>query len=49
MIAGNLKINDISNFKNREYIIDISGGLEDTKGKKSIEKIDKFLFKINKV
>ncbi len=48
MIAGNLKINDISNFKNREYIIDISGGLEDTKGKKSIEKIDKFLLKVNK-
>ena len=42
MIAGNLKINDISNFKNREYIIDISGGLEDTKGKKVLKKLTSF-------
>ena len=42
MIAGNLKINDISNFKNTEYIIDISGGLENA-GEKSIEKLTSFI------
>ena len=34
MIAGNIKINDILNFKNKEYIIDVSGALEDSSGKK---------------
>ena len=48
MIAGNIKIDDILNFKNKEYIIDVSGGLEDISGKKSKSKIDKFLNKINK-
>ena len=48
MIAGNIKINDILNFKNKEYIIDVSGGLENIYGKKSKSKIDKFLNKINK-
>ena len=40
MIAGNIKIDDILNFKNNEYIIDVSGGLEDNNGKKDINKID---------
>ena len=48
MIAGNIKINDILNFKNKEYIIDVSGGLEDISGKKNINKIDKFLIEVNK-
>ena len=48
MIAGNIKIEDILNFKNKEYIIDISGGLEDISGKKSKIKINKFLNEINK-
>ncbi len=48
MIAGNIKIKDISNFKNKEYIIDVSGGLEDISGKKSKIKIDEFLNEINK-
>ena len=48
MVAGNIKIDDILNFKNKEYIIDISGGLEDISGKKSISKIDEFLNKVNK-
>ena len=47
MIAGNIKIDDILNFRNKEYIIDISGGLEDISGKKSISKIDEFLNKVN--
>ena len=48
MIAGNIKINDIINFKNKEYIIDVSGALEDFSGKKSIKKIEEFLIKVNK-
>jgi len=49
MIAGNIKIDDILNFKNNEYIIDVSGALEDNNGKKDIKKIDEFLKKANKV
>ena len=48
MIAGNIKIDDIINFKNKEYIIDVSGALEDFSGKKSIKKIEQFLIKVNK-
>ena len=43
MIAGNIQINDISKFKNKNFIIDLSGSLEDTNGKKDINKIDKLL------
>ena len=43
MIAGNIQIEDISNFKNKNFIIDLSGSLEDTNGKKDINKIDKLL------
>ena len=49
MIAGNIQIEDIFNYKNKKYIIDVSGSLEDTNGKKNIDKIDKFLSEINKV
>ena len=49
MIAGNIQIEDIFNYKNKKYIIDVSGSLEDTSGKKNINKIDKFLSEINKV
>ena len=49
MVAGNINIDNILNFKNKEYIIDVSGGLEDISGKKSKSKIDKFLNEINKV
>ncbi len=49
MIAGNIQINDIFRYKNKKYILDISGGLEDTNGEKSIYKIDKFLNELNKV
>ena len=49
MIAGNIQINDIFRYKNKKYIIDISGGLEDTNGEKNIYKIDKFLNELNKV
>ena len=43
MIAGNIKIEDIPNFNNTSYIIDVSGALENEKGVKDINKIDKFL------
>ena len=43
MIAGNIKIEDVPNFKNYSYIIDVSGALENEKGVKDINKIDKFL------
>ena len=48
MIAGNIKIHDILKFKNKKYIIDVSGALEDSSGKKSINKIDQFLIEVNK-
>ena len=49
MVAGNIKINDILKFKSKEYIIDVSGALEDSSGKKSLKKIDQFLIEVNKV
>ena len=48
MIAGNIKIDDILDFKDKEYIIDVSGALEDSSGKKNINKINKFLIEVNK-
>ena len=49
MIAGNIQINDIPNFKNKDFIIDLSGALEDQNGKKDIKKIDKLLNLFEKV
>ena len=43
MIAGNIQIEDIPNFKNKNFMIDLSGALEDENGKKDISKIDKLL------
>ncbi len=43
MIAGNIKIENIPDFKNTPYIIDVSGALESEKGVKDMNKIDKFL------
>ena len=43
MIAGNIQINDIPSFKNKDFIIDLSGALEDEEGKKDINKINKLL------
>ena len=43
MIAGNIQIDDIPNFRNKDFIIDLSGALEDQNGKKDINKIDKLL------
>ena len=49
MIAGNIQIDDISNFKNKDFIIDLSGSLEDANGKKDINKIDKLLNLFGKI
>ena len=43
MIAGNIQIDDIPSFKNKDFIIDLSGALEDENGKKDISRIDKLL------
>ena len=48
MIAGDIKINDLDNFKNKNFCIDISGGLE-TEGIKDINKIDKFLNSVHNI
>ena len=48
MIAGDIKIDDLGNFKNKNFCIDISGGLE-TKGIKDINKIDKFLNSVHNI
>ena len=43
MLAGNIQIDDIPNLNNKDFIIDLSGALEDQSGKKDINKIDKLL------
>ena len=43
MIAGNIKIEDIPKFKNKDYYVDLSGSLENKEGKKDLNKIDKLL------
>ena len=49
MIAGNIQIDDIPSFKNKDYIIDLSGALEDKNGKKDINKIDNLLNTIHNI
>jgi phosphoribosylanthranilate isomerase len=48
MIAGDIKIDSLNNFKNKNLCIDISGGLE-TEGVKDINKIDKFLNSVHNI
>ena len=43
MIAGDIKIDNIPMLNNIDYMIDISGSLENEKGKKDLQKIDFFL------
>ena len=43
MIAGNIQIDDIPSLKNKNFMIDLSGALEDENGNKDIRKIDKLL------
>ena len=43
MIAGNIQIDDIPNLRNKDFIIDLSGSIENNEGRKDINKIDKLL------
>ena len=43
MIAGNIQIDDIPKFRNKDIIVDLSGAIEDVNGKKDIDKIDNLL------
>ena len=43
MIAGDIKIEDILKFKDKDFIIDISGSLENNEGKKDLKKINELL------
>ena len=49
MIAGNIQIDDIPNFKNKDFIIDLSGSIENNEGKKDINKIDRLLRLFTKI
>ena len=49
MIAGNIQIDDIPKFKDKDYIIDLSGALEDENGKKDINRINKLLSLSSKI
>ena len=49
MIAGNIQINDIPNLQNKDFIIDLSGALEDQTGKKDIVKIDNLLNTVHNI
>ena len=49
MIAGNIQINDIPSFKNKDMIIDLSKACENENGKKDIDKIDNLLNTIHNI
>ena len=49
MVAGDIKTDDINNFKDKPFLIDVSGNLESKKGVKDINKIDKFLNKVHNI
>ena len=49
MIAGNIQIEYIPNFKNKNFMIDLSGALEDENGKKDIKKNDKLLNTVHNI
>ena len=49
MIAGNIQIDDISKFRDKDFIIDLSGAIEDENGKKDINKINKLLNLFKKI
>ena len=49
MVAGDIKTDDLNNFKDRPFLIDVSGNLESKKGVKDINKIDKFLNTVHNI
>ena len=48
MVAGNIKIDNIPKLNNSDFLIDLSGSLENEEGKKDLQKIDFFLKNIKK-
>ena len=49
MVAGDIKTDDLNNFKDKPFLIDVSGNLESKKGVKDINKIDKFLNTVHNI
>ena len=49
IVAGNIKTDDLNNFKDKPFLIDVSGNLESEKGIKDINKIDKFLNTVHNI
>ena len=49
MVAGDIKTDDLKNFKDKPFLIDVSGNLESEKGVKDINKIDKFLNTVHNI
>ena len=49
MVAGDIKTEDLNNFKDKPFLIDVSGNLESEKGVKDINKIDKFLNTVHNI
>ena len=49
MIARNIQIDDIPSFKNKDFMIDLSGSIENNEGKKDINKINKLLNLVAKI
>ena len=49
MVAGDIKIDNLNNFKDKPFLIDVSGNLESEKGVKDINKIDKFLNTVHNI
>ena len=49
MVAGDIKTDDLNNFKDKPFLIDVSGNLESAKGVKDINKIDKFLNTVHNI
>ena len=49
MIAGDIQTDDIPSFKNKDFIVDLSGALEDENGKKDINKINNLLNAVHNI
>ena len=49
MVAGEIKTDDLNNFKDKPFLIDVSGNLESEKDVKDINKIDKFLNTVHNI
>ena len=48
MIAGNIKLDDIPKFNDKDIYVDLSGALENEEGKKDVNKIDRLLKLVSK-